>query len=241
MSETPKVLIVDDEDRFRTTMIRRLKGEGITAFGVGDGESALEELSRNEYDVVLLDVKMPGIDGIETLKHIKDRGVSAEVIILSGHACMDAAMDIMACGAYEYLLKPCGIDDLMEKILVAYDRKKEKEKNAHLRAVYEYFAGLKSVCGEHTFMIINSLLDTDLYKLTMMQGVLHQFPWADVEYEFRCRDKDIDLRPIAASVSAEISHLCTLRFTKDELNYLRTLRFMKEDVYPVSQVVSTQQ
>ncbi len=78
-------------------------------------------------------------------------------------------------------------------------------------------------------MIINSLLDTDLYKLTMMQGVLHQFPWADVEYEFRCRDKDIDLRPVAASVRAEISHLCTLRFTKDELDYLRTLRFMKEE------------
>ncbi len=131
MSETPKVLIVDDEERFRNTMIRRLKGEGITASGVGDGESALEELSRNEYDVVLLDVKMPGIDGIETLKHIKDRGISAEVIILSGHACMDAAMDIMICGAYEYLLKPCSIDDLMEKILVAYDRKKEKEKTCN--------------------------------------------------------------------------------------------------------------
>ncbi len=128
MSETPKVLIVDDEDRFRTTMIRRLKGEGITANGVGTGEAALEELSHTEYDVVLLDVKMPGIDGIETLKRMKDQGSKAEVIILSGHACMDAAMDIISCGAYEYLLKPCGIDDLMEKILVAYDRKKDAEK-----------------------------------------------------------------------------------------------------------------
>lgn len=126
MSETPKVLIVDDEDRFRNTMIRRLKGEGITATGVGDGETALEELFRSDYDVVLLDVKMPGIDGIETLKRMKAKGCPAEVIILSGHACMDAAMDIISCGAYEYLLKPCSIDDLLEKILVAYDRKKEK-------------------------------------------------------------------------------------------------------------------
>ncbi len=78
-------------------------------------------------------------------------------------------------------------------------------------------------------MIINSLLDTDLYKLTMMQGVLHQFPWANVEYRFRCRDNGVDLSPIASSVKAEIEHLCTLRFTRDELDYLRTLRFMKED------------
>jgi DNA-binding NtrC family response regulator len=131
MSETPKVLIVDDEDRFRTTMIRRLKGEGITASGVGTGEAALEELLHTDYDVILLDVKMPGIDGIETLKRMKEQGCKAEVIILSGHACMDAAMDIISCGAYEYLLKPCSIDDLMEKILVAYDRKKDAEKTAY--------------------------------------------------------------------------------------------------------------
>ncbi|MGE0087056.1 MAG: nicotinate phosphoribosyltransferase [Desulfococcaceae bacterium] len=78
-------------------------------------------------------------------------------------------------------------------------------------------------------MIINSLLDTDLYKLTMMQGVLHQFPWADVEYEFRCRDSGIDLCPIAKAAEEEIAHLCVLRFRPEELNFLRTLRFMKED------------
>ncbi len=78
-------------------------------------------------------------------------------------------------------------------------------------------------------MIINSLLDTDLYKLTMMQGVLHQFPWAEVEYEFRCRNQVVDLTPIAKKVREEIRHLCNLRFTKQELDYLRRLRFMKED------------
>jgi len=79
------------------------------------------------------------------------------------------------------------------------------------------------------FMIINSLLDTDLYKLTMMQGVLHQFPWAEVEYEFKCRNKGIDLSTVAEEVGDEIHHICNLRFTKKELNYLRSLRFMKED------------
>lgn len=78
-------------------------------------------------------------------------------------------------------------------------------------------------------MIIESLLDTDLYKLTMMQGVLHQFPWAEVEYEFKCRDDRSDLRPIAETVREEIDRLCTLRFTKRDLEYLRGLRFMKTD------------
>lgn len=78
-------------------------------------------------------------------------------------------------------------------------------------------------------MIIKSLLDTDLYKLTMMQGVLHQFPWAEVSYGFECRNKEIDLCPVADQVKNEIDHLCQLRFHPEELNYLRTLRFMKED------------
>jgi len=78
-------------------------------------------------------------------------------------------------------------------------------------------------------MIQTSLLDTDLYKLTMMQGVLHQFPWAEVEYEFRCRNPEIDLTPIIDHVNTELDHLCTLRFTREELDYLRRLRFMKED------------
>lgn len=78
-------------------------------------------------------------------------------------------------------------------------------------------------------MIINSLLDTDLYKLTMMQGVLHQFPWAEVEYEFKCRDEGIDLTPVVDKVASEIDHLCTLRFTPEELDYLSAMRFMKKD------------
>lgn len=78
-------------------------------------------------------------------------------------------------------------------------------------------------------MIINSLLDTDLYKLTMMQGVLHQFPWAEVEYEFKNRTPGVDLTPILDRAEKEIDHLCTLRFGNDELDYLRKLRFIKED------------
>jgi nicotinate phosphoribosyltransferase len=78
-------------------------------------------------------------------------------------------------------------------------------------------------------MIITSLLDTDLYKFTMMQVVLHHFPEAQVEYRFRCRNDDVDLSPFAAEIEAEIHGLCELGFTRQELDYLRSWRFFKSD------------
>src|SRR3954453_7240342 len=78
-------------------------------------------------------------------------------------------------------------------------------------------------------MIIQSLLDTDLYKFTMMQGVLHQFPGAQVEYKFKCRTEGVDFRPYLDEIREEVVALSTLRFRDDELRYLRGLRFMKSD------------
>lgn len=78
-------------------------------------------------------------------------------------------------------------------------------------------------------MIIRSLLDTDLYKFTMMQVVLHHFPGAHVEYRFKCRNAGVDLVPFIEEIRAEIRHLCTLRFTDTELDYLRGMRFIKSD------------
>lgn len=78
-------------------------------------------------------------------------------------------------------------------------------------------------------MIIESLLDTDLYKFTMQQCVLHQFPGAEVEYRFKCRSVGVDLRPYLDEIREEIRHLTTLTFTEDELEYLRSLRFIKND------------
>jgi nicotinate phosphoribosyltransferase len=78
-------------------------------------------------------------------------------------------------------------------------------------------------------MIITSLLDTDLYKFTMMQVVLHHFPEAQVEYRFRCRTAGVDLAPYVPEVEAEIRALCELRFTREELDYLRRWRFLKSD------------
>lgn len=78
-------------------------------------------------------------------------------------------------------------------------------------------------------MIIKSILDEDLYKFTMMQAVLHQFPSTEVEYKFRCRNKGTDLSPLADKIASEIKDYCSLKFEKPDLDYLSSLRFMKKD------------
>ena len=78
-------------------------------------------------------------------------------------------------------------------------------------------------------VIIHSLLDTDLYKFTMMQAVLHQFPGAQVEYRFKCRNEGVALAPFADEINREVDALCTVRFADDELDYLRSLRYVKSD------------
>ena len=78
-------------------------------------------------------------------------------------------------------------------------------------------------------MIIESLLDTDLYKFTMMQAVLHQFPGAMVQYRFKCRNEGVDLAPYAEEIKDEIKALCQLRFSNEEINYLSQFSFFKTD------------
>jgi DNA-binding NtrC family response regulator len=128
MTGAPKVLIVDDEERFRTTLCKLLTVKGVDAKSVGSGREALEELDRAPYDVVLLDVKMPEMNGIEALAALKKRHRTIEVIILTGHASVDIAVDIMRLGGYEYLLKPCPVEELMDKIESAWERKKGREE-----------------------------------------------------------------------------------------------------------------
>lgn len=132
MSSGPRVLIVDDEERFRNTLRKLLTVSGVAATAAGSGEEALRELSKEGYDVVLLDVKMPDMSGIEALAKIKKVAPGIEVIMLTGHACVDVAVEIMKLGGYEYLLKPCPLDDLMSKIDAAYERKLGREgKSGH--------------------------------------------------------------------------------------------------------------
>ncbi|NVM21822.1 MAG: response regulator [Desulfobacterales bacterium] len=124
----PRILIVDDEERFVTTLSKRLTERKLDVVGVYSGKDAIEEVTNKLYDVVILDVKMPGLDGVETLREIKKINPGIEVIMLTGHASVDSAVEGMRLGAYEYLMKPCEIDELMEKINGAYELKKDRDE-----------------------------------------------------------------------------------------------------------------
>ena len=123
MVESFKVLVVDDEVDFLETLLKRLRRREIDVEGVESGERALERLDRNPVDVVILDVRMPGMDGIQTLKEIKARYPLIEVIMLTGHASLEAAIQGMELGAFDYLMKPIDIDDLLYKAQDAYKKK----------------------------------------------------------------------------------------------------------------------
>jgi DNA-binding NtrC family response regulator len=124
----PRLLIVDDEERFRVTLAKILREKELDVDTVGSGGESLEEIRKKLYDVIILDVKMPGMNGIDTLKEIKSFDPGIEVILLTGHASVDSAIDGMRLGAYDYIMKPCEIDALMEEITGAYAIKQSRDE-----------------------------------------------------------------------------------------------------------------
>lgn len=126
--ENCRVLFVDDESDFLETLVKRMKKRQIDVRGVNSGEDAIGWLQQNTADVVVLDVKMPGMDGIETLRQIRALDPLVEVIMLTGHASLEAAKAGMELGAFDYLMKPVDIDELLYKVQDAYTKKAIHEK-----------------------------------------------------------------------------------------------------------------
>ncbi len=117
------VLLVDDEEDFLIPLSKRLKKRQLNIMMVNNGQDALATIKESPVDVVVLDMKMPGINGIETLKGIKKINELIEVIMLTGHANIEVAVQGMECGAYDYLMKPMNIDELYYKMQDAYAHK----------------------------------------------------------------------------------------------------------------------
>jgi DNA-binding NtrC family response regulator len=136
-----KLLLVDDEKAFLETITKRLEKRDLNASSVYSGKEALDELKANpSIEVVILDVKMPGMDGIETLMEIKKSFPLVEVIMLTGHATVETAIDGMKLGAFDYLMKPCDIDVLVSKVTQAAEKKRgheEKIVEARIREITE--------------------------------------------------------------------------------------------------------
>ncbi len=139
--KTIKLLLVDDEKAFLDTITKRLEKRDLIVSAAYSGEDALAHLTNNKtLEVVILDVKMPGMDGIKTLIEIKKLFPFVEVIMLTGHATVETAIEGMKLGAFDYLMKPCDIDMLVSKVEGAVSKKRhheEKISEARIKEITE--------------------------------------------------------------------------------------------------------
>jgi DNA-binding NtrC family response regulator len=133
-----RVLFVDDEADFRETILKRMQKRKVAAFGVRSGEEALAWLQQQTADIMVLDVRMPGMDGIQTLRAVKSVHPLMEVIMLTGHASLEIAKEGMQLGAFDYLMKPIDLDELLYKLEDAYQKKTiQQHKIKNIEGVIE--------------------------------------------------------------------------------------------------------
>ena len=131
------LLLVDDEEEFLKSMSTRLEVRDFNVIAVNRGEKALEAARNNPVDIALVDLKMPGIDGEETLKALKKEHKWMEVVILTGHGSVDSAVECTKSGAYLYLQKPCELDQLLDVLKDAYKKRVMNRKDIEEKKMNE--------------------------------------------------------------------------------------------------------
>lgn len=128
-----RLLIVDDEARFVETLAKRLTARGYFVEGAFSGEEAIETIRKRPFDVILLDVRMPGMDGLQTLRVLKEIQPLVQVLMLSGNASIDSAIEGMRLGALDYILKPAELEDILAKVEEAFEKKNAFEEEVAVR------------------------------------------------------------------------------------------------------------
>ena len=140
-----RILIVDDEKDFTESLAERLSLRDYDVSTAFSGEEALEKIKAYNVDVVILDIQMPGLDGIETLREIKKIKPLTEVIMLTAHATAETAIKGLQLGALDYLMKPCDSEELVAKIDMGYERKADQEERIRAAKVADIMSSPRSV------------------------------------------------------------------------------------------------
>lgn len=146
--EKMKMMLVDDEERFLSTTQKLLGRKGYEALTATSGTEALEILRQKQVHVVILDVKMPGMDGIATLKAIKSQFPLVEVIMLTGHATVESAIEGLKSGATDYLMKPTEIDELVQKAEEAFEKRQRLEEKIRLAQTRKFMKSPREILRE---------------------------------------------------------------------------------------------
>ena len=143
-----RLLIVDDEEQFVEALSERLSMRDYDVTTSLTGEDAIEKITNYNFDVVILDVHLPGIDGTEVLREIKNLKPLTEVIMLTGHGTVEMAIEGMKLGAFDFLMKPCETEDLTAKIDNAHDRKAKQEDRIRSAKISHSASSPRSVLND---------------------------------------------------------------------------------------------
>ena len=146
--EKMRIMLVDDEERFLSTTQKLLSKKGYDVMTASSGAQALERLKAQNIHVVILDVKMPGMNGIDTLREIKKQFPLVEVIMLTGHATVESAVDGLKCGATDYLMKPADIEDLIAKAEEAFAKRQRLEEKIRLAQSRKFMKSPREILKE---------------------------------------------------------------------------------------------
>lgn len=152
------LLIVDDEKDFLTSISRSLELRGMQVHCAARGDAALEIARKNPIDIALVDLKMPGMNGQQTLEALKKEHPSMEIVILTGHGTIDSAAACTRSGAYAYLQKPCEFEKLMETLVQAYKKRVMTKKQIEEKKLD---AILKISLGDSPRRILEKLAQFD--------------------------------------------------------------------------------
>lgn len=154
-----RILIAEDEDITRKHLIYALKKEGYEVVGTCNGREALEQLEKEYFDILITDVKMPEMSGLELLEKTRERYQNIEVLIITGFGSIDAAVEAMKKGAYEYITKPFNLDELILKVKNIYERKILKRENVAFKAFFEMHKGVSIIVRSEIMKQIMSTVE----------------------------------------------------------------------------------
>jgi DNA-binding NtrC family response regulator len=158
MERKINLLLVDDEEQFLGSMKKQLEPRGFNVIAVNRGQKAIDAARKMPVDIALVDLKMPGIDGEQTLKALKKEHEWMEIIILTGHGSIDSALECSRRGAYEYLQKPCNTEELLEVLKEAYKKKVMNRNKIEEKRINEM---LKMAGSASSLDILNRLREID--------------------------------------------------------------------------------
>ncbi|GIL12858.1 MAG: DNA-binding response regulator [Chloroflexi bacterium] len=203
-NETAHILVVDDEGAIRYSVSKTLQRVGYEVDEAATGEEALDMMTKREYDVVLTDIRMPGLTGVELLKRIKDISPDAIVILMTGYASLGTAVESLRLGAHDYLIKPSSSQDIRQSVSRGVERSRNlKRRRALLDAIRSNVFELThapedstaSVYHDNSEMLATSAYDSPIAEpmtSNMTLGPLTIYPG---RYQISVGDQPIDLTP----------------------------------------------